>query len=102
MVAKKYFRNKDLAEGEILLYSLKSTAKPIVEASSEEEYECKCAVVGVSEDEVLRCSLSECYDIAHKINPWMIPSIFIEDTQMRPPVGFKTVFIDLKKQEHGH
>ena len=49
MAAKKYFRNKDLAEGKILLYSLKSTAKPIVEASSEEEYECKCAVVGVSE-----------------------------------------------------
>ena len=49
MVAKKYFRNKDLAEGKILLYSLKSTAKPIVEASSEEEYECKCAVVDVSE-----------------------------------------------------
>ena len=67
MAAKKYFRNKYLAEGEILLYSLKSTAKPIVEASSEEEYECKCAVVGVSEDEVLRCSLSECYDKANKI-----------------------------------
>jgi len=86
---KKYFRNDVLLDGQIVLYPNGSTDHPIVRAFSEEEYDMKLAVAGISEDEVDKCSTDECLWRSMCLNSRLIPSIFIQPAKMSAPVGYK-------------